>query len=79
MKIHRIHRIISINEVANFWNLFLVTYANNKDLKEAILAYNPVPLNLLGSKNIDLYMKELLNEQNKKVCLQQEQVSASNN
>ena len=51
-------------------------YIPDKDLRENILVENPVPENISSEKNLDSYLKELLEEQNKKACLSGENALA---
>ena len=50
----------------------MLTHVSEKDIREKILAINPIPYNVKGTQKLDEYIKELLSDSKKLSTLNQE-------
>ena len=64
-------------ELAKYANKYIDTFITNQSLKENILVENPVPANVHGCKKLDSFVREMLVEQNKTICMSQEKSLAN--
>ena len=58
--------------LVEYVNDSMKSFVKDKDLKETILDENLVPKNISKIKKLDLHLKDLLKNQNKKLSLQSE-------
>ena len=56
-------------ELSSYIKSSCVEYVSDKVLKERILDENPVPENVIRTKKLDSFLKELLEEKGKKFCI----------
>ena len=58
--------------LAEYANKYMDNFVSNQALINEIMSSNPVPENLKRGKILDLYLRELLAEQDKYICLNQD-------
>ena len=58
--------------LAEYANKYMDNFVSNQTLINEIMSFNPVPENLKRGKILDPYLRELLAEQDKNICLNQD-------
>ena len=58
--------------LAEYANKYMANFVSNQTLMNEIMSFNPVPENLKRGKILDPYLRELLAEQDKYICLNQD-------
>ena len=58
--------------LAEYANKYMDNFVSNRTLTNEIMYFNPVPENLKRGKTLDPYLRELLAEQDKYICLNQD-------
>ena len=58
--------------LAEYANKYMDNFVSNQTLINEIMSFNPVPENLKRGKILDPYLRELLAEQDKYICLNQD-------
>ena len=57
--------------LAEYTNKYMGNFVSNQKLINEIISFNPVPDNLKRGKILDTYLRDLLAEQDKYICLNQ--------
>ena len=65
--------------LAEYANKYMDNFDSNQTLINEIMSFDPVPENLKRGKILDPYLRELLAEQDKYICLNQDKTFVFNN
>ena len=63
----------SRSSVAEYANKYMDNFVSNRTLINEVMSFNPVPENLKKGKILDPYLRELTAEQDRYICLNQDQ------